>query len=91
MLHCILVSFVIYFVVQSISVPNFYSSHILSLNGDTYDDSKEKILLTLGCMDLDLTLCVDKPLVPTESSTQTEKASYERWGDLITKFDVYQV
>ena len=80
MLHCILVSFVIYFAVQSISVPNFDSSHIPSLNGDTYTDSKEKILLTLGCMDLDLTFCVDEPLVPIESSTQTEKASYETLG-----------
>ena len=30
-------------------------------------------------MDLDLALPVDEPLVPTESSTQTEKTSYERW------------
>ena len=83
LLHGILVSFVIYFVVQSISVPNFDSSRIPSLNGDNYADWKEKILLTLGCMDLDLAPRVDEPLVPTESSTQTEKASYECWGDLI--------
>ncbi|KAL6328071.1 hypothetical protein AAG906_033343 [Vitis piasezkii] len=30
-------------------------------------------------MDLDLALCVDEPLVPTESSTQTKKTSNERW------------
>ncbi|KAL6342868.1 hypothetical protein AAG906_016887 [Vitis piasezkii] len=36
-------------------------------------------------MDLDLTLCVDEPLVPTESSTQTEKASYETLGSSIGK------
>ena len=30
-------------------------------------------------MDLDLALRVDEPLVPTESSTQTAKASYECW------------
>ena len=30
-------------------------------------------------MDLDLALCVDEPLVPTESSIQIEKASYEHW------------
>ena len=79
MLHGILVSFVIYFAGQSIYVPNFDSSCIHSLNGDNYADWKEKILLTLGCMDLDLALRVDGPLVPMESSTQTEKASYERW------------
>ena len=30
-------------------------------------------------MDLDLTLRVNQPSVPTESSTQTEKTSYEHW------------
>ncbi|RVW51338.1 hypothetical protein CK203_075501 [Vitis vinifera] len=30
-------------------------------------------------MDLDLALRVDEPMVPTKSSTQTQKASYERW------------
>ena len=79
MFHCLLVSFVIYFVVQFISIPNFDSSRIPSLNGDNYDDWKEKTLLTLGCMDLDLALRVDGPLVPMESITQTEKASYECW------------
>ena len=79
MLHCILVSFVIYFSAQSIFVPNFDSSRIPSLNGDNYFDWNEKILLTLGCMDLDLALRVDEPLVPMESSTQTEKPSYEHW------------
>ncbi|RVW20235.1 hypothetical protein CK203_110279 [Vitis vinifera] len=48
--------------VQSISVPNFDSSRIPSLNGDNYADWKEKILLTLGCMDLDLAPRVDEPL-----------------------------
>ena len=79
MLHCILVSYVIYFAVQSISISNFDSSHMASLNGDNYSDWKEKILLTLGCMDLNLALRVNEPLVPTKSSTQTEKASYEHW------------
>ena len=78
MLHCALVSFVIYFAVQSIYVPNFDSLCIPSLNvTDNYADWKEKILLTLGYMALNLALHVDEPLVPTESSTQTEKASYE--------------
>ena len=80
MLHCILVRFVIYFAVQSIFVPNFDSLCIPSLNvTDNYADWKEKILLTLGCMDLDLALRVDEPMVPMESSTQIEKASYECW------------
>ena len=79
LLNGILVSFVIYFAVQSTSIPNFDSFRIPSLNGDNYADWKEKILLTLGCMDLDLALRVDEPMVPMESSTQIEKASYECW------------
>ena len=30
-------------------------------------------------MNLDLALHVDEPLVPTKSSTQTKKESYEHW------------
>ena len=52
---------------------------IPSLNGDNYDDWKEKNLLTLGCMNLDLAHRIDESAIPTESSTQIEKASYERW------------
>ena len=79
MLHFMLVSFVIYFAIQSISIQNFDSSRMSSLNSDNYADWKQKILLTLGCMDLNLALCMDEPLVPTELGTQTEKTSYEHW------------
>ncbi|XP_059636200.1 uncharacterized protein LOC132278428 [Cornus florida] len=58
---------------------NIGSSHILFLTGDNYSDWKEKILLTLGCMDIDLAVCVDEPPIPTESSTPSEKVSYKRW------------
>ncbi|XP_028098102.1 uncharacterized protein LOC114297825 [Camellia sinensis] len=55
------------------------SSHIPFLRGENFSNWKDKILLTLGCMDLDLALRVDEPPIPTESSTLTERASYERW------------
>ncbi|XP_059627674.1 zinc finger BED domain-containing protein RICESLEEPER 2-like [Cornus florida] len=58
---------------------NIGSSHIPFLTGDNYSDWKEKILLTLGCMDIDLALRVDEPPIPTESSKPSEKGSYERW------------
>ncbi|KAL0328122.1 UNVERIFIED_CONTAM: hypothetical protein Scaly_2244800 [Sesamum calycinum] len=49
------------------------------LNGDNFSDWKDQILLTLGCVDLDLAIHVDKPPIPTDSSTPIEKASYELW------------
>ncbi|KAL0293729.1 UNVERIFIED_CONTAM: hypothetical protein Sangu_2522700 [Sesamum angustifolium] len=49
------------------------------LNGDNFFDWKDQVLLTLGCMDLDLAFRVDEPPIPTDSSTPTEKASYELW------------
>ncbi|XP_059638913.1 uncharacterized protein LOC132281203 [Cornus florida] len=58
---------------------NIGSSHIPFLTGDNYSDWKEKILLTLGCMDINLALRVDEPPIPTESSTPSERASYKRW------------
>nr|XP_016440573.1 PREDICTED: uncharacterized protein LOC107766327 [Nicotiana tabacum] len=44
------------------------NARILMLSGDNYTEWKEKILLTLGCLDLDLALRVDEPPVPTEST-----------------------
>ncbi|KAL0286530.1 UNVERIFIED_CONTAM: hypothetical protein Scaly_2791000 [Sesamum calycinum] len=49
------------------------------LNGDNFSDWKDQVLLTLGCMDLDLAFRVDEPPIPTDSSKPTEKASYELW------------
>ncbi|KAH9668656.1 Integrase catalytic domain-containing protein [Citrus sinensis] len=65
--------------IQSLSVPNSDTSRIPFLSGDKFNEWKEKILLTLGCNDLDLAFRVDEPPMPTELSTPQEKASYERW------------
>ncbi|XP_019226693.1 PREDICTED: uncharacterized protein LOC109208109 [Nicotiana attenuata] len=55
------------------------NARIPMLSGDNYAEWKEKVLLTLGCSDLDLALCVDEPSIPTESTTPAAKADYERW------------
>ncbi|XP_057954113.1 uncharacterized protein LOC131148430 [Malania oleifera] len=54
-------------------------SNILILNGENFLDWKDKTLLTLGCMDIDLALRIDKPAMPTESSPATYQLAYERW------------
>ncbi|XP_009782137.1 uncharacterized protein [Nicotiana sylvestris] len=55
------------------------NARIPMLSGDNYTEWKEKVLLTLGCSNLDLALRVDEPPIPTESSTPVAKANYERW------------
>ncbi|XP_016459201.1 uncharacterized protein LOC107782778 [Nicotiana tabacum] len=55
------------------------NARIPMFSGDNYTEWKEKVLLTLGCSDLDLALRVDEPSIPMESSTPAAKANYERW------------
>ncbi|XP_019256188.1 PREDICTED: uncharacterized protein LOC109234590 [Nicotiana attenuata] len=55
------------------------NARIPMLSGDNYTEWKEKVLLTLGCSDLDHALRVDEPLIPTESSMPAAEANYERW------------
>ncbi|XP_070050775.1 uncharacterized protein [Nicotiana tomentosiformis] len=55
------------------------NAKIPMLSGDNYAEWKEKVLLTLGCSDLDLALRVDKPPIPMKSSTPAAKGNYERW------------
>ena len=69
----------LFVVVQSLFIPSYDASRIPFLRGDNFKEWKEKILLTLGCMDLDLALRVDEPLVTMEFSTQQEKALYDCW------------
>ncbi|XP_057981134.1 uncharacterized protein LOC131166559 [Malania oleifera] len=54
------------------------NSHIPILNCENFSDWKDKILLTFGCMDIDLALHVDKLAVPMESSPATYQLAYER-------------
>ena len=51
---------------------------IPELKGDDYKVWKERILLHLGCMDIDYAIRKDKPTI-TDVSTTIEKALYEQW------------
>ncbi|CAH9051965.1 unnamed protein product [Cuscuta epithymum] len=58
------------------------SAHLNSipvLNGTNFKEWKENILITLGCMDLDLALRVEQPVSLTDASIQDEKRYYEKW------------
>ena len=49
------------------------------LSDENYTEWKDKILLTLGYMDLDLALREDELPIPTKSSNLNQKATYEHW------------
>ena len=53
------------------------------LSGDNYKIWKDKMLLALGCMDLDLALRMDEPSILTELSTQSERTFMKNGSDLI--------
>ena len=48
------------------------------MKGDNYNFWKERILLHLGCMDIDYAIRKDKPII-TDTNTISEKALYEQW------------
>ncbi|XP_028056245.1 uncharacterized protein LOC114260357 [Camellia sinensis] len=73
-----LIMFLVIAVISTSVLSNEFS-RILFLNGDNFSDWKGKILLTLGCMDLDLALRVDEPLEPMDESSATEKGVYDKW------------
>ena len=51
---------------------------IPELKGDNYKVWNERILLHLGCMDIDYAIRKDKPTI-IDTSTTAEKALYEQW------------
>lgn len=53
--------------------------NIPMLNGSNFKDWKETLLITLGCMDLDLALRTEKPAPLTDVSTADLKRDFERW------------
>ena len=54
------------------------SSHIPMLFDKNYTEWKDKILLTLGCIDLDLAFHENEPPIPMNPSSSNEKVTYER-------------
>ena len=51
---------------------------ISDLTGDNYKMWKERILLQLGCMDIDYAIRKDEPPAVVPTNTQVEIATYER-------------
>ena len=49
------------------------------LNGNNFSDWKENLLLTLGCLELDLALRENEPPALTKKSTPLEIAKHEWW------------
>ena len=49
------------------------------LIGDNFANWKDQILLTLGCMELDLALRMDNPPILMVESAQVDKENYEWW------------
>ena len=66
-----------YPVMQLVNFSNI-KCDILELKGDSYKVWKERILLHLGCMDIDYAIRKDKPTI-TDTSTIAKKAVYEQW------------
>ncbi|KMT01945.1 hypothetical protein BVRB_9g209660 [Beta vulgaris subsp. vulgaris] len=52
---------------------------IPELKGDNYKVWKERVLLQLGCMDIDYAIRKDEPLGITETSTPDAVVLYEKW------------
>ncbi|GAV65315.1 UBN2_2 domain-containing protein [Cephalotus follicularis] len=85
--YCFMTITYINFLVIAV-IPTFDSFHILILSCENFADWKEKILLTLGCMDIDLTLCVDEPPIPTELSMPNKKERSNRLSLMLIKSHV---
>lgn len=50
---------------------------ILMLNGSSFKDWKENVLIVLSCMDLDLALWIEQLTPLTEASSSDEKRNFE--------------
>ncbi|KAF7149257.1 hypothetical protein RHSIM_Rhsim03G0077200 [Rhododendron simsii] len=55
------------------------SSRIPFLSGENFSEWKDKVLLALGCMDLDLAIREDEPPKPTNESSIAVRVAYDRW------------
>ncbi|KAL3652409.1 hypothetical protein CASFOL_002090 [Castilleja foliolosa] len=65
--------------IKSASTISANTSNIPVLNGNNFKDWKEGILITLGCMDLDLALRVEQPASLTVDSSFDDLKNYEKW------------
>nr|KAJ0196546.1 hypothetical protein LSAT_V11C700361840 [Lactuca sativa] len=53
-------------------------NHIPVLNGTNFKEWKENIMLVLGCMDLDLALWIEQPILTATSSVENKRDA-EKW------------
>ncbi|CAH1433895.1 unnamed protein product [Lactuca virosa] len=53
-------------------------NHIPVLNGTNFKEWKENIMLVLGCMDLDLALRIEQPILTATSSVENKRDA-EKW------------
>ncbi|KAF7130380.1 hypothetical protein RHSIM_Rhsim10G0199300 [Rhododendron simsii] len=65
--------------VGTTSLMSSESSRIPFLSGENFSEWKDKVLLALGCMDLDLAIREDEPPKPTNESSIAVRVAYDRW------------
>ena len=70
-------------VVTSFATVSTNMQNIPMLNESDFKDRKETLLITLGCMNLDLALRTEKPTPLTDVSTADLKRDFERWERLV--------
>ncbi|KAF7113340.1 hypothetical protein RHSIM_RhsimUnG0136500 [Rhododendron simsii] len=66
-------------VVGTTSLMSSESSRIPFLSGENFSEWKDKVLLALGCMDLDLAIREGEPPKPTNESSIAVRVAYDRW------------
>ncbi|XP_058189542.1 uncharacterized protein LOC131307151 [Rhododendron vialii] len=66
-------------IVGTTSLMSSESSRIPFLSGENFSEWKDKVLLALGCMDLDLAIREDEPPKPTNESSIAVRVAYDRW------------
>jgi len=49
------------------------------LNGTNFKNWKERVMIVLGCLDLDHALRLDRPANLTDSSSTVERLAFEKW------------
>ena len=69
--------YVIYAVFLHAYIPNIRVD-VLELSDDNYKLWEERILLHLGCIDLDYAIRKDKPIL-TDTSTPAERYLHDLW------------
>jgi hypothetical protein len=65
-------------IIATISTAIIIETTVPMLNENNFSKWKENLIFYLGCMKLDLALCVDEPHALTDISTPLEITKHER-------------